>query len=54
MELITASGQYKIFTADTTASYIVRDFTEVGSSRLEESYAREDELVLGKKLALEK
>ena len=54
MELITASGQYKIFTADTMASYIVRDFTEVGSGRLEESYAREDELVLGKKLALEK
>jgi len=54
MELITASGKYKIYTADTMSSYIVRDFTEVGSDRLEESYAREDELVLLKKLALEK
>lgn len=54
MQLITDSGQFKVYTADTQNSYIVRDFTEVGHSRLAESYVREDALLLEKKLATEK
>ena len=54
IQLVTTSGQFKVYTADTQTSYIVRDFTEVGYSRLAESYVREDALLLEKKLGTEK
>jgi len=53
VQLITESGKYRIYTADLKNSYIVRDFTEVGYDRLEESYVRED-ILLQKKVGTNK
>lgn len=54
LQLITESGKFRIYMADLTTSYIVRDFTEVGWDRLPESYVREDKLLSEKNLGADK